>query len=92
MCAAWLCVSVALLHNPLPYQDCTAFHCRAQVSCVLWIFGEYSSTREEVEAALDVIHSSIGPLPLLVVETGEHRGLCYAVRCCLKKGLVLAQQ
>jgi hypothetical protein len=41
------------------------------VSCALWVLGEYSASREEVEAALAVIHAGLGPLPLLQLESGE---------------------
>jgi hypothetical protein len=41
-----------------------------QVSCALWVLGEYSASREEVEAALAVIHAGLGPLPLLQLESG----------------------
>lgn len=54
-----------------------------QVSCALWVLGEYSSSREEVEAALDVIQSSIGPLPLLVLQTGMHRTSQVLFMCLL---------
>lgn len=32
-------------------------------SCGLWILGEYSNTKEEIESALEVIKESVGPLP-----------------------------
>ncbi|KAF6255868.1 coatomer subunit beta [Scenedesmus sp. NREL 46B-D3] len=41
------------------------------VSCALWVLGEYSASREEVEAALGVIHAGLGPLPLLQLESEE---------------------
>jgi hypothetical protein len=46
----------------------------SQVSCALWVLGEYSASREEVEAALAVIHAGLGPLPLLQLESGAHCG------------------
>lgn len=42
-------------------------------SCALWILGEYSASVEDVEAAVDVIKQSLGPMPLLVKE-GEWVG------------------
>jgi hypothetical protein len=46
------------------------FNC--QVSCALWVLGEYSGTREEVEAVLEAIQEGLGPLPLLALESGGH--------------------
>ena len=38
----------------------------SRVCCTaLWIIGEFSSTQEEVEAALEVLRSSLGPAPLV---------------------------
>lgn len=54
-----------LLH-PLPFVPPTPL----QVSCALWVLAEYSATPGEVEAALEVIHAGIGPLPLLQVVSG----------------------
>ncbi|WIA09801.1 hypothetical protein OEZ85_009176 [Tetradesmus obliquus] len=41
------------------------------VSCALWVLGEYSASREEVEAALGVITAGLGPLPLLQLESED---------------------
>ncbi len=40
-------------------------------SCALWILGEYSTTVEEIEATVDTIKQSVGPLPLLAKEGDE---------------------
>ncbi|KAF8073244.1 coatomer subunit beta-1 [Scenedesmus sp. PABB004] len=41
------------------------------LSCALWVLGEYSSTRDEVVAALEVLHAGLGPLPLLAAEDDD---------------------
>lgn len=42
-------------------------------SCALWIFGEYCTTKAEIDAALNVIREALGPLPLFV-EGEEEEG------------------
>lgn len=42
-------------------------------SCALWIFGEYCTTKAEIDAALNVIKEALGPLPLFV-EGEEEEG------------------
>lgn len=36
--------------------------------CALWILGEYSNSADEVEAAIEVIKESVGPLPFFHVD------------------------
>ena len=49
------------------------FDCRSSRVCstALWLLGEYSSTAEDVQAAVDVIKQALGPAPYLSVD-GEH--------------------
>lgn len=39
--------------------------------CGLWILGEYSNTEEEIEAALEVIQESVGPLPFFKMDEDD---------------------
>jgi hypothetical protein len=41
------------------------------------VLGEYSASREEVEAALAVIHAGLGPLPLLQLESGAPQSVLW---------------
>lgn len=62
------------LHHDRAAKLALYFLLLLQVSCALWVLGEYSSSQEEVQAAIEVINTGLGPLPLLVLE-GARGGL-----------------
>ncbi len=51
------------------------------VSCGLWVLAEYSSSEEEVLAALAVVREGLGPLPLLAVDGAGGCMLCEDCWC-----------